>query len=172
LLNSFKFCPLQLYSFNSGYSFVVIGKDCFSMCVGGEGIRYYKMVFFPTNIAYHFFTNIKLIHTLVYQSLNSNFFLCFLKYKSFSNCEQSYHRNIFIYLHFTPTRVKQYSNTNNNNTIQHCFTKESLWPTWTLYLNSNDCLIKVQISDERIYMLLYFNLGYFEGIYTCGNLTI
>ena len=44
--------------------------------------------------AFHFFTNIKLIYTLVYQSLNSIFFLCFLKYESFSNCQQSYNRNI------------------------------------------------------------------------------
>ena len=34
------------------------------------------------------------LHLGIYQSLNSFFSLCFLKYESFSNCEQSYYRNI------------------------------------------------------------------------------
>jgi len=46
------------------------------------------------NRAFHFFTTIKLIYTLVYINLWTVFFLCFLKYESFSNCEQSYYRNI------------------------------------------------------------------------------
>ena len=48
----------------------------------------------PSSIAFHFFTTIKLIYTLIYQSLNSYFFLSFRKYESFSNCHQSYYRNI------------------------------------------------------------------------------
>ena len=74
LLNSFIFCP-QLYLFDSGYSLVVLGKD-FLSGGRGESIRYYKMFFSP-NIAYHFFTTIKLIYTLVYQCLNSYFFSVF-----------------------------------------------------------------------------------------------
>ena len=74
LLNSFIFCP-QLYLFDSGYSFVVLGKN-FLSGGRGESIIYYKMFFSP-NIAYHFFTTIKLIYTLVYQCLNSYFFSIF-----------------------------------------------------------------------------------------------
>ena len=46
-------------------------------------------IVFP-NKTFHFHTTIKLLYTLVYQSLNSDFFLCFLKYESFSNYEQWY----------------------------------------------------------------------------------
>ena len=85
---------LQLYSFDSGYSLVVFGKDILS----GGGERGSDNTFF-FKISFHYFTTIKIINTLVYQSLNSYFF-CFLKYESFSNCEQSYHKNIG-YLNYT-----------------------------------------------------------------------
>ena len=83
---------LQLYSFDSGYSLLILGKDCLSVCVGGREDQILQNKKSP-NIAFQFFTTIKLIYTLVYQSLNSYFF-CFLKYESFSNCQQSYYRNI------------------------------------------------------------------------------
>jgi hypothetical protein len=87
------------------------------VCVCGSGgwegrevqILYKKK---SPNIAFHFFTTIKLIYTLVYQSLNSIFFLCFLKYESFSNCQQSYNRNIGYFegisvslVNITPTEL-------------------------------------------------------------------
>jgi hypothetical protein len=58
-----------------------------------ERITYKKKKKSP-HIAFHFFTTIILIYTLVYQSLNSIFSLCFLLNESFSKCQQSYNRNI------------------------------------------------------------------------------
>ena len=55
-------------------------------------IRYCQ--FFPQAQLSIIFTTIKLIYTLVYQSLNSIFSLCFLLNESFSKCQQSYNRNI------------------------------------------------------------------------------
>jgi hypothetical protein len=49
----------------------------------------------------------------------------------------------------------------NRGSTRMIFNKrKSLSPTLTLYLNSNDCLIKVQISDERsgFGLRIYFNL--------------
>ena len=68
---------LQLYSFDSGYSLVFIGKDLLS---GGRGKRirnYIFFFFFFSIIAFHFFTTIKLIYMLVYQPLNSYFLSVF-----------------------------------------------------------------------------------------------
>ena len=67
---------LQLYSFDSGYSLVILGKDCLSVCVGGREDQILQKKKSP-NIAFQFFTTIKLIYTLVYQSLNSYFFSVF-----------------------------------------------------------------------------------------------
>ena len=57
---------LQLFSFDSGYSLVVLGKYVLSERVGGEERIRYDNLF--SNIAFHFFTTIKLIYILVYQS--------------------------------------------------------------------------------------------------------
>jgi hypothetical protein len=53
---------LQLYSFDYGYSLVVLGKDFLSWS-GGEGKRiiYYKC--YSPSIAFHVLTTIKLIYT-------------------------------------------------------------------------------------------------------------
>ena len=62
---------------------VVFDKDILS---GGRGESIRSYIFFP-KITFNYFTTIKIINTLVYQSLNSYFFFCFLKYESFSNCQ-------------------------------------------------------------------------------------
>jgi hypothetical protein len=67
---------------------------------------------------------------------------------------------IFIYL------IAFYTHKLSSNTVIQTiitqynifYKRKSLWPIWTLYLNSNDCLIKVQISDERFGLRIYFNL--------------
>jgi hypothetical protein len=67
---------LHLYSFDSGYSLVVLGKDCFE-CGGGESGSDIIKKIIPSNLAFHFFITMKLIYTLVYQSLNSYFVFVF-----------------------------------------------------------------------------------------------
>ena len=81
---------LHLYSFDSGYSLVVVGKDFLSGCGRQDQILQKK----NPQTCFPIFTTIKLIYTLVYQSLNSIFSLCFLLNESFSKCQQSYNRNI------------------------------------------------------------------------------
>jgi hypothetical protein len=65
---------LQLYSFDSGYSLVFIGKDLLS---GGRGERIRNYIFFFNHSFPFFFTTIKLIYMLVYQPLNSYFLSVF-----------------------------------------------------------------------------------------------
>ena len=72
---------LQLYSFDSGYSLDVLGNAFLSVCWGqregeveGEGRedQYYKNKI-PEHSFPFFLTTIKLIYTLVFQSLYSYF---------------------------------------------------------------------------------------------------
>ena len=94
LSNSFKFCaPVAFIWFWFFFDWLFPVKIFW---VGG-GERGSDHTFFP-QITFHYFTTIKIINTLVYQSLNSYFF-CFLKYESFSNCQQSYYKNIgYLYM--------------------------------------------------------------------------
>ena len=92
LLNFFKFCPPVVFIWF--WLFFSCLRQRFFEWEGEKGSDITNYLFL--NIAFHFFTTIKLIYTLVYvdQSLNSYFFFCFLTSESFSNCEQSYFRNI------------------------------------------------------------------------------
>ena len=83
---------LQLYSFDSGYSLVFIGKDLLS----GERIRNYIFFFF-FNHSFPFFYYHKINLHVGISTFEQLFSLCFLKYESFSNCQQSYYRNIYYF---------------------------------------------------------------------------
>jgi hypothetical protein len=81
---------LQLNSFDSGYSLFVLGTDFWSWEKGSDIIK--KKI--PPNIAFHFFYYHKINLHLDISIFEQLFFLCFLKYESFSNCHQSHYRSI------------------------------------------------------------------------------
>jgi hypothetical protein len=78
---------LQLYSFDSGYSLVILGKVFWL-----ERFRYYKNKFPKHSFPFFYYHKINFhLDISIFEQL---FLLCFLKYESFSNWQQSYYRNI------------------------------------------------------------------------------
>ena len=74
LLNSFKFCPPVVFIWFWLFISCLRERSVECVWVGGLRLRYYN--FFPI-IAFHFFSTIKLIYTLVYQPWNSYFLSVF-----------------------------------------------------------------------------------------------
>ena len=84
---------LQLFSFDSGYSLVVLGSYFLSWGwgVGGREDHILQIVFPKHSFPFFYYHKINL-HLGI--TISEHFFPCFLKYESFSNCQQSYYRNI------------------------------------------------------------------------------
>jgi hypothetical protein len=83
---------LQLYSFDSGYSLFILGKDFWS---GEKGSDIMKKNSPKHSFPFFYYHKINLhLDISIFEQL---FFLCFLKYESFSNCHQSYYRSIGLF---------------------------------------------------------------------------
>jgi hypothetical protein len=91
LLNSFKFCPPVVFIWFWLFLSCLRERSFECVWVGGLRLRYYN--FFPI-IAFHFFFYHKINLHVGISTLEQLFPLCFLRYESFSNCQQSYYRNM------------------------------------------------------------------------------
>ena len=95
LLNSFKFCPpvvfIWLWLFFSCLRWRSFGWRGGGGSERGERFRYY--IFFSSHRFPFFYYHKINIHVGI-STFEQLFSLCFLKYESFSNCQQLYYRNI------------------------------------------------------------------------------
>ena len=86
LLNSFKFCAPVVFIWFC-YSLVILGKVFWL-----ERFRYHKNKFPKHSFPFFYYHKINFhLDISIFEQL---FLLCFLKYESFSNWQQSYYRNI------------------------------------------------------------------------------
>ena len=114
----------------------------------GERIKYYNLF---SNHSFPFFYYHKIKLHVGISTFEQLFYLCFLKYESFSNCQQSYYRNIGYFGGIYTCENVTFHLHSEKRCKRSKYDKGRFWP------NLRNCLYRYNIKHNHWKVRIFFN---------------